>query len=689
MPKIFISYRRSDAFVAQRIYQKLAERYGEESVIIDLKIPAGKNFVKYLKEHLNTCDILIAVIGGSWMARTWWLGRRRINMRKDYVRLEIATALWREIPVIPVLVGDHTSMPETKKLPDNVKQLSLQNAAKVRPGLDTEEDLNKLVDKVDRSLKEDKPPKGGPPNPPVWWRRLLLRIRRLLRQIWRWFKLNVMGWLRTLLKTALILTLLASIAILALQLGVRITWSDFINDRVESAREELQRALGKRPSSPFVRYKSIRPVYYSGVRYEIESGEYNVPEGGFTVEKDSEVHVKKGTKFKIPAEANILVAGKFTAQGDTGEEIRFVPVDESTHWGNITFFGEGTVGSALSHCVIEGGTGRAALGSDTGYFDLSGSGKRVGGGLLLYGTTITVADTKIVDCTAMHGGGIYIRNPVVPDQSAQLPGSTFTKIIIERCSATGFKASGGGGIMVKNSYPEFSKCEFSGNRAIGDSSCGGAVYMGQASRGLFEDCKFTGNDATAEGGALYIYQASDYGDDNSSGIVVRRGDIEKNKASGSGGAISAHNSRVALLDVNFKDNQVAEFKFAKGISSNGGAVHLNYDKQYKCNIPTKIDGCRFTGNGTYMPDVNKNQIVERDYAGGGICVFTEVQLNLSITASQFSNNKAYRGCHCALPDKLDCVGWKDDWDPKTQFNSPALTGPMAIFLFPSFTTKTN
>ena len=54
MPKIFISYRRDDsAFVAQPIYEKLKERFGEESVIYDREFPLGVDFAKKIDEAVG------------------------------------------------------------------------------------------------------------------------------------------------------------------------------------------------------------------------------------------------------------------------------------------------------------------------------------------------------------------------------------------------------------------------------------------------------------------------------------------------------------------------------------------------------------------------------------------------------------------------------------------------------------
>jgi hypothetical protein len=54
-------------------------------------------------------------------------GRRRLDNPEDFVRIEIATALSREVRVIPVLL-DGASMPRTTDLPDDLKPLVRRNA---------------------------------------------------------------------------------------------------------------------------------------------------------------------------------------------------------------------------------------------------------------------------------------------------------------------------------------------------------------------------------------------------------------------------------------------------------------------------------------------------------------------------------------------------------------------------------
>src|SRR5262249_42413621 len=67
-------------------------------------IPLGTNFSKVLHEEVAKCGVLLAVIGPDWSDARDEHGNRRLDDPNDFVRIEIAAALQRNIPVIPVLL---------------------------------------------------------------------------------------------------------------------------------------------------------------------------------------------------------------------------------------------------------------------------------------------------------------------------------------------------------------------------------------------------------------------------------------------------------------------------------------------------------------------------------------------------------------------------------------------------------
>jgi len=131
--RIFLSYRRADSRYATRsIYDRLVVHFGEDAVFMDVDtIQAGLDFVDVLQREVQSCDVLVAVMGQRWLNIKDEEGNRRLENPEDFVRIEIATALERDIRVIPVLL-DGVMMPRSTELPENLKMLARRNALQVK-----------------------------------------------------------------------------------------------------------------------------------------------------------------------------------------------------------------------------------------------------------------------------------------------------------------------------------------------------------------------------------------------------------------------------------------------------------------------------------------------------------------------------------------------------------------------------
>src|ERR1700674_3791573 len=115
-------------------------------------VDLGEDFVKTIEETVGSCDVLIAVIGKGWLTSCDQEGQRRLDNPEDFVRIEIATALKRDIRVIPVLV-DGASMPRSGDLPDDLKALIRRNALQL--GHDRfHPDSERLASAVKRALEK-------------------------------------------------------------------------------------------------------------------------------------------------------------------------------------------------------------------------------------------------------------------------------------------------------------------------------------------------------------------------------------------------------------------------------------------------------------------------------------------------------------------------------------------------------
>jgi hypothetical protein len=152
---IAISYRRQDSLpVAGRLYDRLKSEFGRENVFMDFdSIPYGVDFRQHIRELLDNSKVLVALIGPDWFGRVK-KRTRRIDDPSDFIRLEIAYAFERRIPVIPVLLGD-TKMPKAEELPTDIKDLAFRNAITLDIGLDFHHHADRLVNGINRLLIEN------------------------------------------------------------------------------------------------------------------------------------------------------------------------------------------------------------------------------------------------------------------------------------------------------------------------------------------------------------------------------------------------------------------------------------------------------------------------------------------------------------------------------------------------------
>jgi hypothetical protein len=130
MPSVFISYRRDDtAGAAGHLADDLGERFGRSRVFIDVdSIPLATNFEDRIHAALDSCQVVLVLIGGEWLTARLPNGERRIDDERDYLRQEVAAALEREdVVVIPVLV-DGARMPSPEDLPSDISKLAKINA---------------------------------------------------------------------------------------------------------------------------------------------------------------------------------------------------------------------------------------------------------------------------------------------------------------------------------------------------------------------------------------------------------------------------------------------------------------------------------------------------------------------------------------------------------------------------------
>jgi hypothetical protein len=192
--RVFLSYRRDDsAGHAGRVHDRLQREFGRNLLFMDVdSIPLGANFTKVLSDEIAKCDTLLAVIGPGWLDARDEHGNRRLDNPDDFVRIEIGTALKRDIPVIPILL-EGTGVPKAEQLPNDLKELALRNGLDVRH-VSFDDDMKRLI----RGLKNGQPPQRPVPAAPPRedGRRASSRLRM---PVWNFFRNDknraVLGWI--------------------------------------------------------------------------------------------------------------------------------------------------------------------------------------------------------------------------------------------------------------------------------------------------------------------------------------------------------------------------------------------------------------------------------------------------------------------------------------------------------------
>lgn len=153
-PRIFINYRRDDAAAdAGRLFDALRARFGEGSVFMDIDtIPPGADFAEVINQAVGSCEVLIAVIGKSWLSLADASGRRRLDDQQDLVRMEILAALDRKVRVVPVLV-QRAPMPRADQLPSALARLAGRHAFEISYTR-WQYDVERLIAAIDKPTRQ-------------------------------------------------------------------------------------------------------------------------------------------------------------------------------------------------------------------------------------------------------------------------------------------------------------------------------------------------------------------------------------------------------------------------------------------------------------------------------------------------------------------------------------------------------
>jgi CheY-like chemotaxis protein len=149
---IFLSYRRQDGGYAGRLHDRLKAHFGSKWVFIDVdKIAPGHDFRSVIRDQIARCDVVIAVIGRTWLRTKPGKPSHQQTSGTDWVQFEIATALRRGIPVMPVLVGG-AAMPVPEELPRSLAKLRYAQILEIRDS-SFHADTDRLIRAVQKLVK--------------------------------------------------------------------------------------------------------------------------------------------------------------------------------------------------------------------------------------------------------------------------------------------------------------------------------------------------------------------------------------------------------------------------------------------------------------------------------------------------------------------------------------------------------
>jgi chaperonin GroEL len=158
--EVFICYRRDDSSGhAGRLLDRMLQELGPGKVFMDVVgIEPGVNFKAHIEEAIGACVVVIVLIGTDWLSAADSAGEPRLRDPRDFLRLELATALRANKRVIPALVRG-ARVPDSDDLPEDIRTLADLSAIELS---DTrwDYDVSVLVSAIKRIVHAQPPVPG-------------------------------------------------------------------------------------------------------------------------------------------------------------------------------------------------------------------------------------------------------------------------------------------------------------------------------------------------------------------------------------------------------------------------------------------------------------------------------------------------------------------------------------------------
>ncbi|GKS58524.1 hypothetical protein YTPLAS18_20510 [Nitrospira sp.] len=151
---VFISYRRvtADQELIRTIYERLNQHFGDGTIFLDEEtISPGAYWETFIKDQIKSCFFMLVIIDEDWLNYRQEHRKRSIDLREDYVRLEIQLALNAHLIMIPTLI-DQADMPTAEQLPPSIKRLAEHQAFRVHSDSSLHPDLDRLIQVIDDTM---------------------------------------------------------------------------------------------------------------------------------------------------------------------------------------------------------------------------------------------------------------------------------------------------------------------------------------------------------------------------------------------------------------------------------------------------------------------------------------------------------------------------------------------------------
>jgi len=146
MPRIFVSYRRSDSRErTMRITDWLNLQYGKDNVFVDVNsIEGATHFAEVITQSIDMADVIIVVIGETWTDEII----NRLDADEDFVRFEVSKSLRDDKTIIPVLLEHSVANTiDADKLPTDIRDITKLNYMYAR-FTDFHDDMEKIKERI-------------------------------------------------------------------------------------------------------------------------------------------------------------------------------------------------------------------------------------------------------------------------------------------------------------------------------------------------------------------------------------------------------------------------------------------------------------------------------------------------------------------------------------------------------------